>query len=118
LKNEYIHHFNDEHEHVNDIYQDAVANFYRLDAMEYKSEYERAMALKPYLDLINSFKSAYNEGWRQSFRKFIQERIENGEVFDKQDAAKKMLKHNFEVDEIMKLTGLSKNEVWELKLLD
>ncbi len=101
MTNPSVRHFHDEH--VNDIYQDAVATFYRLDAMEYKSEYERAMTLKPYRDLLNSFDTAYNDGLKQ------------GKLEYKLSVAKKLLAMGLEIKSIEKATGLTTEEIQRLQ---
>lgn len=63
--------------------------------MEYESEYARAMALKPYLDLINSFDTAKREGAK---RVGI-------------EIAQKMLAKGFDVKAIMEITGLTEEVI-------
>jgi predicted transposase/invertase (TIGR01784 family) len=90
-------------EHVNGIYQDAVANFYKLDAMEYENEYARAMALKPYLDLINSLDTKFREGKMEG-------KIE-GKMEEKLEIAKTMLTKGFTIETVIKITGLTKEVI-------
>ncbi len=58
--------------------------------MEYKSEYERAMALKPYQDLLNAFDTAKREGEKQVGM----------------EIAQKMLAMEIDLKTIVRITGL------------
>lgn len=83
-------------EHANSIYEEAKTSFYRLDAMEYKSEYERAMVLKPYRDLLNAFDTAYNDGLKQGYKLGV---------------AKKLLAEGIDIKLIVKITGLTEEMI-------
>ena len=58
--------------------------------MEYKSEYEQAMALKPYRDLLNAFDTAKREGEKQVGI----------------EIAQKMLAMEIDLKTIVRITGL------------
>jgi predicted transposase/invertase (TIGR01784 family) len=86
-------------EHANAIYQDAVLKLNQLAEMDYESEYARAMALKPYRDLINSFDTAYNDGLKQ------------GKLEYDLGVAKKMIAKGFDIKTIVKITGLTEEVI-------
>ncbi len=92
--------------HANDIYENAVLKLNELAAMDYESEYARAMTLKPHRDFINAMDTAEKEG--------IEIGIDKREHKKSLEIAKTMLAKNFDIQTIMEITGLPENIITTL----
>jgi predicted transposase/invertase (TIGR01784 family) len=90
--------------YVNDIYENAVLKLNELAAMNYESEYARAMALKPHRDFINSLDTAEKEG------------IEQGKLLVQLKTVEVMLVEGFDIKTISDVTGLTEEVILQQKV--
>ena len=59
--------------------------------------------------------SAIHYGKEEGMKKGLQEGLHEGKMSEKKDIAKKMLEIGMDVEQIMKITDLSKEEIEKLK---
>ncbi len=106
--------------HVNDIYESAVLKLNELAAMNYESEYARAMALKPHRDFINAMDTAKKEGIKKGIsigiEKGIETGIEQGKLLVQLKTAEVMLAEGIDIKTIAKVTGLTEEVILQQKV--
>ena len=91
-----------------------------LDKPQYK-EYEQS--LLQYWDMTSAIDTAFDDGEKKGFEKGIQKGIEKGiqkgiqkgAKAEKLQIAKKMLKKNITIEDIMDMTGLTQTEIEDLQ---
>ena len=83
-----------------------------LDKPQYK-EYEQS--LLQYWDMTSAIDTAFDDGEKKGFEKGIQKGIQKGAKAEKLQIAKKMLKKNITIEDIMDMTGLTQTEIDDLQ---
>jgi predicted transposase/invertase (TIGR01784 family) len=77
-----------------------------------KQRYEQS--LKYYRDLNNVIDTAFDEGEQKGIEKGLEQGIEQGAALEKSNIAKAMLENGLSVDQVVSMTGLTKQQIESL----
>ena len=84
-----------------------------LEYLEGDEAFKRKVELKEKYE--KDMNSAIHYGKEEGMKKGLQEGLHEGKMSEKKDIAKKMLEIGMDVEQIMKITDLSKEEIEKLK---
>ena len=84
-----------------------------LEYLEGDEAFKRKVELKEKYE--KDMNSAIHYGKEEGMKKGLQEGLHEGKMSEKKDIAKKMLEIGMDVEQIMKITDLSKEEIENLK---
>ena len=84
-----------------------------LEYLEGDEAFKRKVELKEKYE--KDMNSAIHYGKEEGMTKGLQEGLHEGKMSEKKDIAKKMLEIGMDVEQIMKITDLSKEEIEKLK---
>ena len=84
-----------------------------LEYLEGDEAFKRKVELKEKYE--KDMNSAIHYGKEEGMKKGLQEGFHEGKMSEKKDIAKKMLEIGMDVEQIMKITDLSKEEIEKLK---
>ena len=84
-----------------------------LEYLEVDEAFKRKVELKEKYE--KDMNSAIHYGKEEGMKKGLQEGLHEGKMSEKKDIAKKMLEIGMDVEQIMKITDLSKEEIEKLK---
>ena len=84
-----------------------------LEYLEGDEAFKRKVELKEKYE--KDMNSAIHYGKEEGLKKGLQEGLHEGKMSEKKDIAKKMLEIGMDVEQIMKITDLSKEEIEKLK---
>ena len=84
-----------------------------LEYLEGDEAFKRKVELKEKYE--KDMNSAIHYGKEEGMKKGLQEGLHEGKMSEKKDIAKKMLEIGMDVEHIMKITDLSKEEIEKLK---
>ena len=84
-----------------------------LEYLEGDEAFKRKVELKEKYE--KDMNSAIHYGKEEGMKKGLQEGLHEGKISEKKDIAKKMLEIGMNVEQIMKITDLSKEEIEKLK---
>ena len=85
----------------------------KLEYLEGDEAFKRKVELKEKYE--KDMNSAIHYGKEEGMKKGLQEGLHEGKISEKKDIAKKMLEIGMNVEQIMKITDLSKEEIEKLK---
>lgn len=84
-----------------------------LEYLEGDEAFKRKVELKEKYE--KDMNSAIHYGKEEGMKKGLQEGLHEGKISEKKDIAKKMLEIGMDIEQIMKITDLSKEEIEKLK---
>ena len=84
-----------------------------LEYLEGDEAFKRKVELKEKYE--KDMNSAIHYGKEEGMKKGLQEGLHEGKISEKKDIAKKMLEIGMDVEQIMKITDLPKEEIEKLK---
>ena len=85
----------------------------KLEYLEGDEAFKRKVELKEKYE--KDMNSAIHYGKEEGMKKGLQEGLHEGKISEKKDIAKKMLEIGMDIEQIMKITDLSKEEIEKLK---
>lgn len=84
-----------------------------LEYLEGDEAFKRKVELKEKYE--KDMNSVIHYGKEEGMKKGLQEGLHEGKISEKKDIAKKMLEIGMDIEQIMKITDLSKEEIEKLK---